>query len=150
MTEKYEFMSSGWLNKMKEILSGLVEKTKAELSGVTFSLNEVFTNPPDHIVKEYPGDTASYYFRIANGELEFGKGEISNANIKIKAPYETIKPIAMTLKADDPTYDERIMKIFSDGAQDGTAGFYSDIKEGLKVLPEAFDELHDLIARHTV
>lgn len=145
MAEKYEFMSCGWLNKLEEILRGLVELYKAELYDVVFSLNEVYTNPPEHIAAEYGGKSAAFYFRIADGELEFGKGELSDVSIKIVAPYDKIKPFAHTLKAGDPTYDERFMQIIINGAADGTAKIESDGS----FPPEVLDPLHDLIAVHT-
>jgi len=130
---------------LEEILRGLVEQNKAQLYDVVFSLNEVYTNPPEHIAAEYEGKSAAFYFRIADGELEFGKGELSDVSLKIVAPYDKIKPFARTLKAEDSTYDEKFMQIFTNGAANGTARIESDGS----FLPEVLSPLHDLIAVHT-
>ena len=145
MAEKYEFMSCGWLNKLEELLRGLVEQNKAQLYDVAFSINEVYTNPPEYIAVEHEGKPVAFYFRIADGELEFGKGELSDASIKIVAPYDKIKPFARTLKAEDSTYDARFMQVFTNGAANGTAS----IESNGTFLPEVLNTLHDLIAAHT-
>ena len=99
MTEaRYEFASPAWLAAIGALVAERL--ADVDLSGVTFSFSEEFTDPPAHLRR--PGhDTVGWHYRITDGVLEIG-GEPVDADLKVVADYATILPLSRTvLEGDD-------------------------------------------------
>jgi len=144
MTDKYEFMSREWLSKLEAILKELVEQSKDQLSGVFFSMNQIFTEAPEHLAQD-PLGRAGWWVRITDGDIEFGTGEIPDATIKLIAPYDTMLPLARLVWTDDPTAMEQTISTIDNGVSDGTITYHDDGKG----LPVPLAPAHDLIAEYT-
>jgi hypothetical protein len=145
MRDTYEFMSREWLTTLEAILRGLVEQSKDELAGVSYAMNQVYTNPPPHLAQDPGGTMAGWWFRLDNGSLEFGTGEIRNVNMKLVAPYNVMLPLARLVRAEDPGALEKTATVIKKGIAAGTIVFHDDGKG----QPPALAPAHDLIAKHT-
>lgn len=144
MTDKYEYMSKEWLAKLEAIIGELVEQSRDELSGIGFAMNQIYTDVPEHLAQGSSA-RAGWWFRIKNGEFEFGIGEIPDANIKLIGPYATMLPLARLVMTEDPTALEQTNATIHEGVSDGTISYYDD-GQG---FPAPLAPAHDLIAKHT-
>lgn len=144
MADKYEFMSKEWLTKLEAIMKDLVQQSGDQLSGVFFSMNQLFTEMPEHLVQD-PLGRAGWWVRVADREVEFGTGEIPDATIKLIAPYDTMLPLARLVWADDPAAMEQTFSAIDEGISDGSITYHDDGKG----LPVPLAPAHDLIAAYT-
>ncbi len=145
MIEKYELMSGPWLAKLEEILRCLVDASGDRLRGVEYSVNQVYTDPPPHLVQDAEAKTAGWWFRIQDGNLEFGTGEVPEADLKLIAPYDMMLPLARLVRAEDPTAMKRTVAEIRKGVAEGKV----HVTFNGKPQPEELEPVHDLIARHT-
>jgi hypothetical protein len=144
MTEKYEFMSKEWLAKLEAIMRELVEQSKEQVSDISFSLNQIFTEVPETVVQD-PLGRAGWWIRLTYGEFEFGTGEIPEATIKLIAPYDIMLPLARLVWAEDPEAMDQTISTIGQGVSDGSISYHDDGKG----LPEPLVPAHDLIAEFT-
>jgi hypothetical protein len=143
--EKYEFMSRPWLIKLETIIRELTEAAGDPLAGVTYSMNQVYTDPPHHLAQDSEGRMCGWWVRLHDGQIEFGTGEIPSANLKLIAPYAVMLPLARLVRAEDPKALERTVAAIREGVAAGTMVFEWD---GLP-QPAPLEATHDRIAKHT-
>jgi hypothetical protein len=103
-----QFCSDAWLHRAQSVLSELVTKAGADLSGVSFSGCEVFTDPPANLRIE--GTNRTYwYFRIGEGFAFASREDREDVDFRVVVDYQTALPRARTLHAQAParTSDDR-------------------------------------------
>ena len=91
VTEKLPFASSAWVNIARTVLEELVAEHGE--TGRSFSVCEVFTKAPPRIAGA-DATTAAWHFRIVDKTVTVGEGEISDADMNVRADYESARSVA--------------------------------------------------------
>ena len=99
MDEKYEFCSKQWVAFAKEYLQGAA--VGEDLSGVSVTFNEVFTDAPSHLDPDDEG-RIGWYLRVENGNVEVERGILDQADLTITVDYTTILPLARMVFEGNP------------------------------------------------
>ncbi len=87
MTERVDFASPAWITEARRILEDLVGAHGEP--GKTFSVCEVFTDAPPGVAES---GTAAWHFHIDGGSVRVGEGEVDDADVTIRADYQTALP----------------------------------------------------------
>ena len=88
---RYEFSSAEWVAVARQHLQEA--SRDADLSGVSFTFNEVFTDAPAHLGTDAEG-RIGWYVRVQDGGVEVERGILDDADIRIVADYQTVLPLA--------------------------------------------------------
>ncbi len=136
---RLEFCSEAWIAVAREFIAKRAEG--ADLTGITVTFNEVFTDPPAHLDPQGVGKIG-WYLRIADNRIEVSPGILAEADARAIVDYQTVLPAARRLSTDPPL-DEATQKALADGIQ--RAGDASVLR-GLKCLAG----LHDAMAVRTL
>jgi hypothetical protein len=84
-------MGPEWIAMARdEITRGLAG---IDLHGVTFTLCEEFTNPPDDL-RRADGDTIGFFLQVSDGLVEVGDHPTERADLRIVSDYEDALEIA--------------------------------------------------------
>ena len=136
---KYEFCSHDWIAVAREFIEQRAEG--ADLTGISVTFNEVFTDPPAHLDPEGVGKIG-WYLRIADNRIEVSPGVLAEADVRATVDYQMVLPAARRLSTDPPL-DEEAQKALAAGIQrEGDAS----VLGGLKWL----SGLHDVMAVRTL
>ena len=139
MTGKVELASQQWLDALRGLIERYLERAGA---GVSLSICEVFTGVPEHLDQSGTGVIA-WHCRIENGRLQFGRGEIFDADIKTIADYSFVLPFArMKLDPGNMAEYERLQE---QGRREGKLRRQGD----LSIVPKAFYGMHNDLAEIT-
>lgn len=87
MSETVDFASPAWIAEARRVLEELVS-THGE-PDKTFSVCEVFTDAPSDVSES---GTAAWHFHIDGISVRVGEGEIDDADVTIRADYQTALP----------------------------------------------------------
>ena len=136
---RYEFCSHDWIALAREFIEQQAEG--ADLTGISVTFNEVFTDPPAHLDPEGVGKIG-WYLRIAENHIEVSPGILAEADVRATVDYRTVLPAARRLSTDPPL-DEETQKALAAGIQrEGD----NAVLRGLKWLAG----LHDVMAVRTL
>jgi hypothetical protein len=101
---RLEFMSQAWIEmarqRIEEVLGG------KDLTGVSYTLCEEFTNPPEHL-RRAPAATIGFYVRVKDGRVEVGDHPIDDVDCKIISEYEDALSVARDPEA--PAADPKVI-----------------------------------------
>lgn len=89
MPDKVVFVSRAWVDAARAILEELVSRHGEP--GREFSVCEIFSDAPTEVS---PTGVAAWYFFIKGKDVTVGAGEVSNADVTIRADYWAILPTA--------------------------------------------------------
>ena len=99
MGEKFEFGSAGWNAEVRRILTDSMREV--DLTGITFSWCEEFTDPPAHLLLD--GATSlGWNFRIGDGGVEVGDGPVDDVDLKMVVDYSWALPFARAMQGTGP------------------------------------------------
>jgi hypothetical protein len=146
LSERVEFASPDWLAAARAFIEPRVAAHAAQLRGLRFGVCEVYTDPPPHL--GFGGD-AAFHFRIDDGELVIGVGEIDDVDMKVRADYTKAGPAVTAVWEQDPARRARVLREL--GHREG--GDVFEIKGGLDPSSPAMavlGGLHDHMARRTI
>jgi hypothetical protein len=119
----------------------------ADLSGISLSFNEVFTNAPVHLGPDGKG-CVGWYLRITDGDIEVARGILEEVDVRITADYAWVLPLARTVFADDPDAAAAAQQSFAEAAASGRVSVEGDRQAGPSQAPWLAG-LHDALARMT-
>ena len=136
---RYEFCSHDWIGVAREFIEQQAEG--ADLTGISVTFNEVFTDPPAHLDPEGLGKIG-WYLRIADNRIEVRPGVLAEADVRATVDYQAVLPAARRLSTDPPL-DEQTQKALAASIQ--REGDDSALR-GLKWL----SGLHDVLAVRTL
>ncbi len=146
----YEFGSPAWLDVLGGLILGAIGRTEqarqhAGLPPLTFSMCEVFTDPPAHLGGA--GERIAWHCVVENGHVLFETREADAVAYKIVADYQTILPIARLDTDASPEGADKMAAMFQAGIAAGkvkTIG--ARVDDG---GPPPLDGVHNAIARLT-
>jgi hypothetical protein len=87
-----ELGSHAWVGEARRYLTEAVAAVDSRLTGVRFSLCEVYTDPPRHL----GGDTdrIAWHIVIDDGRVEVGRGQPDGIDQTVVVDYQTCVPLA--------------------------------------------------------
>ena len=136
---KFEFCSDAWIAVARQFIEQQAEG--ADLTGISVTFNEVFTDPPAQLDPEGVGKIG-WYLRIADNRIEVAPGILSEADVRATVDYQIVLPAARRLSTDPPL-DEATQQALAAGIQrEGDAS----VLRGIKCLAG----LHDTMAVRTL
>lgn len=142
--QAYEFASTEWLAMVQAQLQERVHAAQRRDPGapLSFSLCELFTDPPAHIGR----GTVGWSVRVQAGKFEFFARELEDAQHKVIAGYDDILPLVRFRLGADA---ERMKEYTALGATLVRKGRIA-VLGTLPKLPREFATLHDAIAERTL
>ena len=111
--KKFEFCSEAWIAVAREFIEQRAQG--ADLTGISVTFNEVFTDPPAHLDPEGAGKIG-WYLRIADGRIEVSPGVLADADVRATVDYQLVLPAARRLSTDPPL-DESTQKALAASIQ---------------------------------
>ena len=136
---RHEFCSHDWIAVAREFIEQQAEG--ADLTGISVTFNEVFTDPPAHLDPKGLGKIG-WYLRIADTRIEVRPGVLAEADVRATVDYQTVLPAARRLSTDPPLDEETQKALAASIQREGDASVLS----GLKWL----SGLHDVLAIRTL
>ena len=136
---RYEFCSDAWIAVAREFIERQAEG--ADLTGISVTFNEVFTDPPAHLDPEGVGKIG-WYLRIADNRIEVSPGVLEEADVRATVDYQTVLPAARRLSTAPPLDEETQKALAASIQREGDAS----VLRGLKWLAG----LHDAMAARTL
>ena len=138
------FADARWIERIKQLLAGLVAENSDKLAGHRFSLSETFTAvPPD-------GGTTFWAARIDDGQVHFGDAPDPDADFALVAEQAAALPGAMLIY-DGAT--RQMLDVANDHRRAMIAAGRMTIRTGENKASEpvmaVLRQLHDSIARET-
>ena len=91
-TTKVDFASAAWVDMARTVLEELVAEHADD--DTRFSVCEAFTDAPSRVAAS---GTAAWHFTINGKNVTVGQGELDEADIVIRADYQTSLPGARTV-----------------------------------------------------
>jgi hypothetical protein len=88
----YEFASPEWIAEAAAYLPGAVAAIPQDLDGITFSLCEIYTDPPSHLADG--ADRIGWSMQIDGRDVKVLPGVRDDAEQKIVVDYGTCIPLA--------------------------------------------------------
>ena len=144
MNEKYEFCSKKWVAFANEYLQGAA--VGEDLSGISVTFNEVFTDAPPHLDPDDEG-RIGWYLRVEDGEVEVERGILDQADLTITVDYATVLPLARMVFEGNP---EAAAEALETMAAANTAGKVKrEGDESAMVSLSFMGGLHDALAQRT-
>ena len=136
---KFEFCSDDWIAVAREFIEQRSEG--ADLTGISVTFNEVFTDPPAHLDPEGRGKIG-WYLRIADNQIEVSPGVLTEADVRATVDYQMVLPAARRLSADPPLDEETQQALAASIQREGD----DSVLRGLKWMAG----LHDAMAVRTL
>ena len=136
---RYEFCSHDWIAVAREFVEQRAEG--ADLTGISVTFNEVFTDPPAHLDPQGAGKIG-WYLRIADSRIDICPGVLAEADVRATVDYVTVLPAARRLSTDPPLDEETQKSLAASIRREGDAS----VLVGLKWL----SGLHDVMAVRTL
>ena len=103
--EKLRFMSPAWIEMAREqIIKAL---TRTDLGGMSFTLCEEFTNPPDDLRRE-GATTTGFVIRIVDGRVEVEGEPTEECDLRIVSDYDDA--LAIARDPDAPVAQPKMME----------------------------------------
>ena len=144
MNEKYEFCSKKWVAFANEYLQGAA--VGEDLSGISVTFNEVFTDAPPHLDPDDEG-RIGWYLRVEDGKVEVERGILDQADLTITVDYATVLPLARMVFEGNP---EAAAEALETMAAANTAGkMKREGDESAMVSLSFMGGLHDALAQRT-
>ena len=137
MAAKYEFGSRGWFEALRAAIERTAREAGPEIEGLRWTICEVFLDVPTHLAQTSDGK-AAWHARVRGREVEFGLGEIDDADLKIVTDYATALPLARTRLADGDA-QARVTETLAQAVMAGRM----QIHGSLDARPPLFSGLHD-------
>jgi hypothetical protein len=96
----YEFGSVGWLAFTHGAIAQMIEAHHEIIDGTSWSMCEVFTDPPAHLSPN--GAPIAWHYYVRGGRLEFGLGDRPDVDYHVSVDYDAVLPVARLDTQGDP------------------------------------------------
>mgnify|MGYP001561447267 CR=1 FL=1 len=100
MTMKYVFASPGWMAFMHGMVAERASRLAAEAPDISWSLCEVFTDPPASLSAD--GAPIAWHVIVRDGEVTFAATESDAVEFKVIVDYEGVVPLGRYDTRGDP------------------------------------------------
>ena len=144
--DRVEFLSDGWIDAARRYLEDAVGHDPVLAAG-SFSLCESFTDAPPEL--GLPGDRAVWHFRVHGGQVEVGRGDLENADMRVDGDYQTILAIAQTVHAAGKQAVARAHREMAHRAGHDAVRVTGALPGG-KETAKALSGLHEHLAARTI
>lgn len=135
-TNKVHFASAAWVDLARTVLEELAAEHGEE--GVRLSVCEIFTDAPAHVAES---GTAAWHFAMDGKRVTVAQGEMAEADVVIRADYETSLPGARAVYT--PEYLAKMPSM-------PPPKIPPEIKGDTSAFPRWLVELHNRMAVATV
>jgi ectoine hydroxylase-related dioxygenase (phytanoyl-CoA dioxygenase family) len=112
-----------------------------------YSVSETFTDAPPGL--GLPDDVASWHYRLDDGHLEVGRGELADADVRISGDYQTILAMSQTVYAAGRDAVARARRELAHRAGPDATRVEGELV-GDKAALRALGGLHDHLAARTM
>jgi len=135
---RYEFMSPSWIAMARREITKALSARNLDVQ--PFTLSEEFTDPPEHLRREF--DTIGFSVRVGEGRVEVGDQPDPDADCRIITDYADALSVARDpeVAAVDPAEAERRIA-------EGRLRIEGDPARIPAVLQEV--DIHRLLVEHT-
>ena len=130
---KVDFACAAWVDQARAILDDIVASHGEP--GKTFSVCEVFTDAPAKVAES---GTAAWHFYIDGKTVRVGSGEVGDADVTIRADYETTLPAARLVYTPEFLAER--------AAQPPVDQAAANVKGDMSNMPTYLVELHNRLA----
>jgi phytanoyl-CoA dioxygenase PhyH len=146
VTERAELLSDAWIDAARRYLEDAVAAEPA-LRSVDWSVCESFIDAPPGLA--LPDDRAVWHFRIHDGTVTAGRGELADADLRVRGDYQAVLAMSQTVYAAGPDAVERARRelVHRHGAD---AVVKEGRLEGDRAALRAIGGLHDHLAARTI
>ena len=121
---RYDFASEEWVAIARDYLE---EQTRdVDLSGISVSFNEVFSDAPSHLNANVEGKIG-WYIRVADGSLEVRTGILPDPDLRVSCDYETVLPAVRRLSTDPPLDDAMRQVLTNSIVREGNENATADL-----------------------
>tara|TARA_E500000331_G_C17198058_1_gene688015 strand:- start:886 stop:1314 length:429 start_codon:yes stop_codon:yes gene_type:complete len=121
---RYDFASEEWVAIARDYLE---EQTRdVDLSGISVSFNEVFSDAPSHLNPNVEGKIG-WYIRVADGSLEVRTGILPDPDLRASCDYETVLPAVRRLSTDPPLDDAMRQVLTNSIVREGNENATADL-----------------------
>lgn len=138
---KVELASPEWMSLMRAQLMAAASNATPD---TRFSVTETFTDVPPHLDRHGNGQIA-WHCVIEGQQVRFGETALAEADIKSRADYVFILPVARRIYT--PEVMEEVAAYKASGVKQGK--YLSAVRDGVQV-PAFLREVHNEMARRTL
>jgi ectoine hydroxylase-related dioxygenase (phytanoyl-CoA dioxygenase family) len=143
---RHEFVSAGWIESARTFLTQFVSQ-HPQLSGENYSMCEAFDAAPPSF--EASNRRAAWYWRLLNGALEVGAGEIPDAQLDIRGDYQHVLSMAQSVNAAGEEAMKRARREFRHRAGRDALRITGTMPTAPALL-QMINDLHDHMATLTI
>lgn len=142
-SSQYEFASPQWIAFMHGMIVERVKRWKEDAPDLSWSICEVFTNPPEHLS---PAGAPIAWSCIYNrGDLTFEASERDDVEFKVVVDYNAVLPLGRYDTAGCPARQKELADMAAHLRASGAMKVTGDRSQ----RDPRVGDLHDLIARVT-
>jgi hypothetical protein len=141
--QKLEFGSAAWIDALRVTIADALAAAGPEADEVSFSICEIYRDPPAHIVPET--GVLGWHCRIVDRSLSFVLSPADDVDVVVDADYDALLPLARMIYGDDPEVHAERDRVFGRLLKDGRMRVRGD----LDMRPAFLDGVHDTMARIT-
>ncbi len=143
---RFEFVSFGWIDSARSFLTTFVE-SNPDLRHATYSMCEAFDHAPPKLAGANGG--VAWYWRLRNGALDVGAGEISDADLNIRGDYQHVLSMAQGVNAAGEEAQRRARREFRHRAGRDALRITGPLPKEPALLT-MINDLHDHMASVTI
>ena len=143
---RFEFVSSGWIAAARTFLEQFVAQ-HSDLRRANYSMCEAFDDPPPAF--DVPNRRAAWYWRLRDGALEVGAGQIADAELNIRGDYQHVLSMAQSVNAAGEEAMKRARREFRHRAGRDALRITGDMPTHPDLLT-LINDLHDHMASLTI
>ncbi len=144
--QRFEFVSPGWIAAARNFLEQFVAQ-HPDLRCTSYSMCEAFEDAPPSF--DVPNHRAAWYWRLRNGVLDVGAGEIADAELNIRGDYQHVLSMAQGVNAAGEEAMRRARREFRHRAGRDSLRITGTLPTAAALL-SLINDLHDHMASLTV
>jgi len=144
--KRFEFVSPGWIDSARSFMTQFVAQ-HSELRSESYSMCEAFDDAPPAF--DLPNRRAAWYWRLSNGVLDVGAGEIADAVLSIRGDYQHVLSMAQGVNAAGEEAQRRARREFRHRAGRDALRITGPMPTAPALL-QMINELHDHMASATI
>jgi len=141
---RFEFVAPEWIDAARSFLEDYLSR-HPDLRNTPFAMCEAFDDAPPEL--DAPGNRAAWFWRLRDGRLDVGAGEIADAQLSVRGDYQHVLSMAQAVYAAGEDAMKRARREFKHRAPRGALRVTSDVPPSLMPM---LNELHDHMASRTV
>ena len=143
---RFEFVSPAWIDAARAFLAAYVAEHPT-LRDATFALCEAFDHAPPAF--EAPNGRVAWHFRLRDGAIAVGAGEIADANVNVRGDYQHVLSLAQSVYAAGEEAMARARREFNHRAGRDALRISGEMPKHPALLA-MLNALHDHMASSTI